>query len=579
MGCVFRREIAKRLSRVLAISEDELVGLIAAVPVKKGRPKADFHLPVQELLERDIIASKAEPKAIVENISRQVRSDGNICVTSAPGSAWLEFTIRRPLLAQIVLQRVSTDGACYGVSHGLLHNHISQKVVVEFSSPNIAKKFHAGHVRSTIIGNFLANLHELLGDDVIRTNYFGDWGLQFGLLGAAFQRFGSKEELEKNPLQHLFEVYVRINAATEREPSLMEDAHTFSASLEMGEPSALALWEHFRALSLENYSQLYKRLGVRFDEYDGESQYRNAVHEVVSRLRDQGLLQISEQGTGVVDISPSQDMSSYATVTRSDGSSLYLTRDLAAAIDRMQRHRFDRMYYVTDHSQELHFQQVFLTLQRMGHSWANRCQHVPFGRVLGMKTRCGDVVFLEDVLDEARIRALHSMASTDTTKVMEDPEETAEHLGLAAIIVHDFHGDIRRNYQFDWDRVLQRRGDTGVYLQYTHARLCSLEREQETQASNNFDPECLHEMPAIQLIQHLMSYDEALHKAWMELQPRSLVQYLLQLSRLVSVVHKQLPVKGSPSQVAQARTFLLCSARNVLACGLNLLGIRPVDRM
>ncbi|NWI70162.1 SYRM protein, partial [Todus mexicanus] len=455
---------------------------------------------------------------------------------------------------------------------------------IYYSSPNIAKKFHIGHLRSTIVGNFIANLKAALGHEVIRINYLGDWGMQFGLLGVGFQRFGNKEKLKSSPLQHLFEVYVQINKAAEDE-SIKKLAKDFFRKLEEHDEQTLSLWKQFRDFSIEEYIQIYKRLGVHFDEYSGESFYQEKSKEVLKILEDKGLLQKTTKGTGIVDLSEKKDLSSFSTVMRSDGTSLYITRqvspfvDLAAAIDRMNKHSCDTMIYVTDKSQSNHFQHVFQILKLMGYDWAERCQHVSFGLVQGMKTRRGEVIFLEDVLNEVRSRVLQNMASAKTTKEVEDPVETAEKVGLAALIIQDFRGLLSSDYQFSWDRALQSRGDTGMFLQYTHARLHSLEQMHGNEQLTDVNVACLQEPDAISVLQHLLRYDEVLYRSSQDLQPKHIVSYLLTLSHLAAVAHKTLPVKGSAPELAQARLCLFQAARSVLANGMKLLGITPVTQM
>uniref|UniRef100_A0A8C9SK40 Probable arginine--tRNA ligase, mitochondrial n=1 Tax=Scleropages formosus TaxID=113540 RepID=A0A8C9SK40_SCLFO len=465
----------------------------------------------------------------------------------------INFKINRSVLIQVTTCIVYLFCFCLNVC-------VCVCVYICFnSSPNIAKKFHAGHLRSTIIGNFIANLKEALGNDVIRMNYLGDWGFQFGLLGAGFQRFGSQEKLKENPLQHLFDVYVQVHREAEGEECIHQAARDFFRALEQGEEEPLSLWRHFREITVAEYQRVYNRLGVRFDEYSGESFHQDQVLDVLEQLRTRGLLKSTEKGTSVVDLSPAQDMSYYSTVLRSDGTSLYITRDLAAAVSRKEQHAFDEMIYVTDKSQAGHFRQVFEILRAMGYRWAQSCRHVPFGLVQGMKTRKGEVVFLVDVLDEARSKMLRNMRESTTTKHLEDPEDTAEKVGIAALIVQDFKGPLESDYKFDWDRVLQSQGDTGVFLQYTHSRLCRMMCQ-------------LCPLP-------LFRYDEVLWQISQDLQPRYLVNFLMILSHLVAAALKALPVKGSPPMMAQARLQLFSSAHTVLASGMRILGITPVQKM
>ncbi|XP_037698554.1 probable arginine--tRNA ligase, mitochondrial isoform X2 [Choloepus didactylus] len=539
---------------------------------------ADFQLSVDSLLENNSDHSRPDIQVQAKRLAEKLKCDTVVSEIST-GRGTINFKINRELLTKTVLKQVIEDDSKYGLKSEFFSGLPQKKVVVEFSSPNIAKKFHVGHLRSTIIGNFIANLKEALGHQVTRINYLGDWGMQFGLLGTGFQLFGYEEKLQSNPLQHLFEVYVQVNKEAAENKSVAKSAHEFFQQLEMGDMQALALWRKFRDLSIEEYIRIYKRLGVHFDEYSGESFYREKSKEVLKLLDSKGLLQKTIKGPAIVDLSGKGDPSSICTVMRSDGTSLYATRDLAAAIDRMDKYNFDTLIYVTDKGQKKHFQQVFQVLKIMGYDWAERCQHVPFGVVQGMKTRRGDVTFLEDVLNEIQLRMLQNMASIKTTKELENPQETAERVGLAALIIQDFRGSLLSDYQFSWDRVFQSRGDTGVFLQYTHARLHSLEEAFGCGYLNDFNTACLQEPQSVSILQHLLRFDEVLYQSSQDLQPRHIVSYLLTLSHLAAVAHKTLQIKDSLPEVAGARLHLFRAVRSVLANGMKLLGITPVSRM
>uniref|UniRef100_A0AAX7TWD4 Probable arginine--tRNA ligase, mitochondrial n=1 Tax=Astatotilapia calliptera TaxID=8154 RepID=A0AAX7TWD4_ASTCA len=510
MACFFRRKIAEKLGRALQQSEDVFIPALTAVPVLK-KQLTDFRLLIGTLRASGILPSSNS------HFIFQLKQDN-------------------------VVEHISA-------ARGIINFKVNR------NSPNIAKKFHAGHLRSTIIGNFIANLKQSLGNDVIRMNYLGDWGMQFGLLGAGFGQFGSPEKLKQNPLQHLFEVYVRVNKEAENNEDMKQAARDFFRQLEQHESHVVSLWQQFRDITVKEYQDIYERLGVHFDVYSGESFHQDQAQEVVQQLQSRGLLKTSEKGTGVVDLSPNRDMTNVCTVLRSDGTTLYITRDIAAAINRKEKYSFDEMIYVTDKSQENHFSQLFQILLAMGHSWADGCRHVSFGLVQGMKTRAGEVVFLEDVLDEARARMLNNMSQSNTTKELENPEDTAEKVGISALIIQDFKGPLQSDYKFNWDRMLQAQGDTGVFLQYTHARLCRSE------------------------ISSIDTYDEVLYQSAQDLQPKHLVNFLLKLCHLIASAHRELPVKGSPEAVAQARLRLFSGACSVLANGMRILGITPVNKM
>ncbi|XP_058163115.1 probable arginine--tRNA ligase, mitochondrial isoform X2 [Dasypus novemcinctus] len=567
-----------KLSRVLNLPPENLIKSICAVPISKKEEVADFQLSVDALLENNNDHSRPDIQVEAKRLAEKLKCDIVVSEIST-GQGTVNFKINRELLTKTVLQRVIEDGSKYGLKSELFSGLPQRRVVVEFSSPNIAKKFHVGHLRSTIIGNFIANLKEALGHQVTRINYLGDWGMQFGLLGTGFQLFGYEEKLQSNPLQHLFEVYVQVNKEAADDKSIAKSAHEFFQRLELGDTEALSLWQKFRDLSIEEYIRIYKRLGVHFDEYSGESFYREKSQEVLKVLDSKGLLQKTMKGTAIVDLSGKGDLSSVCTVMRNDGTSLYATRDLAAAIDRMDTYNFDTLIYVTDKGQKNHFQQVFQVLKIMGYDWAERCQHVPFGVVQGMKTRRGDVTFLEDVLNEIQLRMLQNMTSIKTTKELENPQETAERVGLAALIIQDFKGSLLSDYRFSWDRVFQSRGDTGVFLQYTHARLHSLEETFGCGYLNDFNTACLQEPQSVSILQHLLRFDEVLYRSSQDLEPRHIVSYLLTLSHLAAVAHKTLQIKDSPPEVAKARLHLFRAVRSVLANGMKLLGITPVSKM
>ncbi|XP_019713458.1 putative arginine--tRNA ligase, mitochondrial [Hippocampus comes] len=578
MASFFGRTIAAKLGKTLQQPEDVFIPALSAVPIFKKQQTADLRLSISILRSNGVLPASGDIQAQTEHLANQLKRD-NVVEDIAAGSAVINFKINRKLLAQKVLEPFATGHRDKIVLHSELFDSLKKgTTLVEYSSPNIAKKFHAGHLRSTIVGNFIANLKESLGNKVIRMNYLGDWGMQFGLLGAGFSQFGSQEQLKENPLQHLFEVYVKVNKAAEHNEDTVLAARDFFRQLEQKESGATSLWQQFRDITVSEYGRVYERLGVHFDVYSGESFHQERVQEVVRRLRKRGLLKTTEQGTGVVDLSAG-DQSNVCTVLRSDGTSLYITRDIAAAIDRKEKYHFDEMIYVTDKSQTHHFQQLFQILQAMGHSWADRCHHVPFGLVKGMKTRTGEVVFLEDVLDEARARMLRNMSQSKMTKETDDPEDTAQKVGISALIVQDFKGALQGDYKFDWDKMLQAEGDTGVFLQYTHARLCSLIERNDHVDASTFDPSFLSEQSGVSILQHLLRYDEVLYQSAQDLQPKHLLNFLLKLCHLAALAHRELLVKGSPQQVAQARKRLFCGTCSVLANGMRILGIMPVDKM
>lgn len=323
-------------------------------------------------------------------------------------------------------------------------------VCFDFSSPNIAKPFHAGHLRSTIIGNFMVQVHKANGAKTIGINYLGDWGKQYGilqqtisivlsikhltlgLLAVGFQKYGSEEQLQAEPIKHLFDIYVRINAEGAADPKVHDDARAYFKRMEDGDEEALKVWQHFRDLSISQYKKMYKRLNIEFDEYSGESQVTDYMYRALDILEEKMLL-VDSNGAQVLNLTPFGQ--GVAVIKKQDGTSLYLTRDLGTAMLRQEKYKFTKSYYIVASQQDLHFKQLFMSLGAMGlGDWVKGCQHISFGMVKGMKTRTGDVVFLEDILDEAK-RSMHEVMKKNEEKYaqIDDPEKTSDIIGFLSL--------------------------------------------------------------------------------------------------------------------------------------------------
>ncbi|XP_064474659.1 probable arginine--tRNA ligase, mitochondrial [Ornithodoros turicata] len=465
-------------------------------------------------------------------------------------------------------------------SHSSLFNNILRKrVVVDFSSPNIAKPFHVGHLRSTIIGNVVCNLNSLLGHQVTRINYLGDWGTQFGILTAGFEKFGKMAELGAKPLEYLLAVYVKSNEMAENDPSFRTEAMKKFLSLEAGSPDIVAQWKIFKDLSMREYAKLYERIGVSFDVISGESDYSKAVQQLLTSLAQNSTLSTREDGVQGLFVK-TKDEPRFVPLAKSDGSSLYLARDVAAVLDRKKKYNFDTAYYVVDSSQSGHFEALKAVLETMGYEWHTSIKHVKFGRIQGMSTRKGEIVLLESLLAEAKDRAAQAMQATQTTRVFgEDAEAVADTLGIAGVFVAALRMRRARDTHFSWDQALHNRGDSGVSLQYAHARLCSLEEKAAVPVDLNCDTALLKEPEALEVAVQLARWDETVLEAYSEMEPCVLVQYLFSLSHAVSRANKALMVKGQDSDLASARLLLFHASRKVLSQGLQLLGISPLSRM
>ncbi|KAH7304260.1 arginyl-tRNA synthetase [Stachybotrys elegans] len=520
-------------------------------------------------------------------------------------------------LSRLLLPYIYQRGGSYGndSSAGLNNKPVTaprKKVIVEFSSPNIAKEFHAGHLRSTIIGAFTANLYSAMGWDVVKVNYLGDWGKQFGLLAVGRKRFGSEEELTREPLKHLLNVYARINALFKPEQDasrqardqgldtaeiesqgLYAERNEFFRRMEDGEPEALALWQRFRDISIDRYTSTYARLNVGFDEYSGESQVKpSSVALVESILKEKGLY-TEQDGSWAIDFAKyGYKGLGLAIVRGRTGTTTYLLRDVAAVLEREKKYNFDKMIYVVSCEQDLYFKRVFATLELMGRSdLVSRLQHINFGKVMGMSSRLGNVQLLGDILDQVGT-AMHEVMQRNAAKYEQvpDPEGTAEIVGISAVMVQDMSGKRINNYPFDITRMTSFEGDTGPYLQYAHVRLHSILRKANLTHADlakhvEEKPDALdadlHKQHCVDLLRLMAQYPDVTTTAFGNLEPSTILTYLFRLTHQLSSFYDVLQVVGAKEgrDVMLARAALYEAARQVLENGMRLLGLSPVERM
>ncbi|KAH6851013.1 hypothetical protein B0I37DRAFT_307959 [Chaetomium sp. MPI-CAGE-AT-0009] len=520
-----------------------------------------------------------------------------------PQDSYLQFFYSPKILPRLILPFIYERKELYGRTTAPGHK---KKAIIEFSSPNIAKEFHAGHLRSTIIGAFIANLYESSGWDVVRINYLGDWGKQFGLLAVGWEKYGSEELLQAQPLKHLLDVYVKINADFKPEEAardkvrdegrdtaeiesrgLFAARNAFFKRMESGEPEALALWKRFRDISIERYIDIYARLGVSFDVYAGESQVNPAtVAEVESILKERGVYE-EHQGSWLIDYAKHGAKHLGTPILRGrTGTTTYLLRDVAAILDRSKQYSFDEMIYVVSSEQDLYFQRVFKTVELMGYpDLAAKLKHVNFGKVMGMSSRLGTVQLLSDILDKCG-SAMHDVMRTNAVKYaqVEDPDAVADTIGITAVMVQDMSGKRINNYPFDINRMTSFEGDTGPYLQYCHARLSSISRKARLAgidpSDGAIDYSYLEDDHSAALLRIMGQYPDVLALAFKNLEPSTILTYLFRLAHQLSSSYDVLQVVGAPEGhgAALARAALYENARQVLGNGMRLLGIKPVDR-
>ncbi|TFY67992.1 hypothetical protein EVJ58_g1284 [Rhodofomes roseus] len=513
-----------------------------------------------------------------------------------PGDDWVEkvvvdkgfirFTVNTTTMNRLVLDQVYTltHATPSGLSeYGSNTLGKGKRVIIEYSSPNIAKQFHVGHLRSTIIGAFLRNLYEACGWEVISMNYLGDWGTQFGLIAVGFEKYGSREELEKDAIKHLFDVYVKINADADKDPSVKADAAAFFKRMEDGDETALADWRMWRELSVKKYEEDYKRLNVHFDVYTGESQVgKESQAQALSQLEQLGLIEESE-GAKLVNLE--EYKLAKAVVRKKDGTSIYLTRDIGGAMERYEKYKFDKMLYVISSQQDLHVAQFIKVLKLMGFPWADNIEHINYGLVQGMSTRKGTVVFLDDIIREAGNVMLEHMRTNEAKmNRIDDPEAVAQEVGISGIKIQDQTSKRINNYVFNWDRMLSSDGDTGPYLQYAHVRILSITRNNPEllplPPMSEIKTELLTEPVCRELILNLGQWPFVVKMSMKKHEPSEIANYAFRLAHLISQAWTPLKIKGEPDiEKARARMWLFLRAKDVLASAMRLLTLRPVEYM
>jgi arginyl-tRNA synthetase len=398
-----------------------------------------------------------------------------------------------------------------------------------------------------------------------------------GLLAVGYELYGSEEKLNRDPIKHLFDVYVKINADANQDASVHEKARAYFKKMEEGNAEVLGLWKKFRDLSIIKYKEIYARLNVDFDVYSGESQYSEEIHEVLDILTEKHLLK-EDQGAKIIDLKAHQ--LNPAIIIKSDGATVYITRDIAAILDRKRKFHFDKLCYFVAAGQNVHFQQLFKIVELLGFDWHYQCQHINFGVVKGMRTRTGEVVFLEDILNEAK-RTMHEVMQRNPEKYaqIENPEAVADIVGLSAVLIQDMQARRIKDYTFDWERITSFEGDTGPYLQFTHARLASIERRQGVAVRGDVDIKLLKEDIVFEVCEKLARYPDILETALVNFEPCTMVNYLFDLCHSLSNAFDQLWVRGAEQKLAEARMLFYWASRIVLQNSLRILGLTPLERM
>jgi len=512
---------------------------------------------------------KKNPDEIAKDLAKKLKLPKQISQVKATGP-YVNFFVDKTQLATQTITEILKQKGKYGSSN----QGKNKKILIDMSSPNIAKPFGIGHLRSTIIGNSIAKICEFQGYKSIKINYLGDWGTQFGKLIVSYRKFGSESKLKKDPIKHLLDLYVKVNKLEELE----EQARQEFKKLEEGDKENLALWKKFRELSLIEFNEIYKKLNVEFDVTSGESVYNNKMEPIIGELRKKGLLEESE-GAEIVNLE-NQGLG-IALIKKSDGATLYATRDITAAISRYNQYKFHKMLYEVGGEQKLHFKQFFKILELMGYKWSKDLAHIDHGQYLGedgkrFRTREGKTIFMKDILDETTSLAKKEINKREkiTTKEL---EKRASTIAIAAIIYGDLKNYRSNNMVFDINRFVSFEGNTGPYLLYTYARAKSI----LTKAKYKFKQTTIKATEINdqekQLILQLSKFSETAEQAYNQLAPNLIANYIHDTAQLFNEYYHTNKVIGSDQE--QFKLSLVDTTSQVIKNGLNLLGIETLEKM
>ena len=556
--------IASELAKVIdSLDQDAILNLLEQ---PKSSDLGDIAFPAFSLAK----VERKAPQAIAADIAEKIdQSAFEKVVATGP---YVNFFLDKSKISDQVIKSVIEAGADYGQQD---EGH-SQNITIDLSSPNIAKPFSVGHLRSTVIGDALSNIFRKMGYNTIKINHLGDWGKQFGLLMVAYKKWGSKEAVEANPIDELLKLYVRINAEIENDPELDDEGRLWFKKLEDGDPEATELWQWFRDESLVEFNRIYKLLGVEFDSLNGEAFYNDKMDEAVQILEDKGLLKESK-GASIVEL---DDVNlPPAMIKKSDGATLYITRDIATAIYRARTYNFVKNIYAVGQEQSNHFRQLKAVLKKMGFDWSDDMVHVDFGLVTKnrqkLSTRKGNIILLEPTLQEAISRAKAQIEEKNPE--LENKEEVAHAVGVGAVKFYDLKTDRRNGYDFDLEAMVSFEGETGPYVQYAYARIQSILRKA------NFTPSTdatysLSDPESWEIIKLLQDFSRVVKRAAENYDPSLIAKYAINLAQAFNKYYAHTRILDE-SPERESRLALSYSTAVVLKEALRLLGVDAPEKM
>lgn len=565
----FKQIIAKQISKIIEINEKELESYIE---MPKDSKNGDYAFPCFRLAKE----LKKAPPVIANEIKEKIEQVDDIEKIEVEGG-YLNFFVNKTTLAEEVLGEISKTEQ-YGeskVGEG-------KNIVIDYSAPNIAKPFHIGHLRSTVIGAALYNIYKYLGYNVTGINHLGDYGTQFGKLIEGYKMWGKEYDIEKNPINELTKIYIRINEACKNDEQILEKCRDNFKKLEDGDSYCVEIWKKFRELSLQEFQKVYDLLGSKFDSWNGESFYSDKMPEVIEILEKTGKL-VESQGAKIIDLED-KGINTPCIIEKSNGSTTYATRDLAAIMYRAKTYNFDKALYVTSYEQTLHFKQVFEVAKLLGldEKFTDGLEHVSFGMVLlpegKMSTREGNVVKLEDLLNEAISRAEKIIEQKNPE--LQNKEEVAKKVGIGSVIFNDLSGARIKDEIFDWNTILNFQGETGPYIQYTYVRTRSvlekagyLPKVEEVKVDNLFDEYSLN------ILKLIYNFEDVLIQVTDKNEPSILARYLIDLAKAYSSFYNENKIIIDDKGVQDSRVYLTYAVSKVLKQGAELLGMQMPEKM
>lgn len=546
------------------LTEEEISDLIEIPP---NSDMGDYAFPVFKLEK----SFRKAPNLIAEELAQKAFENENIKKIANVGP-YVNFFVNNSKLVESVLTEAVKD------DFGSSHIGVGKNVVFDFSSTNIAKPFHIGHLRSTVIGNAIRNIMKYQGFNTTGVNYIGDYGTQFGMMISAYLKWGDEDKINADPIKELLNLYVKYNKVAKEDEAYMDEARDWFDKLEKKDPTAVKLWSWFREISLKEFQRVYDLLGVKFDNFNGESFHSQFIGDALEVIDKKTLL---EESDGAMIINLDDENLPPVLIKKSNGSSTYLTRDIATAMYRKKTYDFYKNVYVVASQQKLHFEQLRAVLKKMGFDWWNDCEHVSFGMVSmkdgSMKTREGKVIFLEDVLNRAIDKTKSIIEERNPN--LEHKEEVAKQVGVGAVIFQDLFNNRIKDYTFDWDQVLNFDGETGPYTQYTFARSCSILDKGEFELKDNSKFDLLVDDTEIDIVKHLSKFDEVLLNATEKYEPSFLTRYTVELAKLFNKFYANCPINTAEDELKYQRLYLTYSVNKCLKLSLSLLGIEAPVRM